>query len=389
MDGFGGLQRPSPQSGQGEESRRALAALIAPAAAVLPRDPFLPAGSGDADYDPPPPNNSGPVDAHGRGGEFARSGDLSPEVGGPSGASSAIGFVDGGVGVSRVLELGGGTRVAGGMSLDGTRRPHDGLFPSFVGGGRSGDRDYPGPQQTIPTARWPSAHRGRGVEASLSTDLQDFAPFRDEAMRPPAEQQAGRGASYEHFEEDSRGRYAQVAPTGGGGSIPPPLPRKFEVYPERRGLDVQPATGEGGMRGFVTLFRETAIKIDEESSRRHALDKERMLEETRTIPMGGEEGDSLTLVRVRGIEGEDITKTPLPGGNQGNPAQGQETRIKAISLPLGGWTTLRPPRTPGQGRRRARGLTPPTKKTMGVPGARTTPWAPTRQARATQGLAEL
>ena len=77
-------------------------------------------------------------------------------------------------------------------------------------------------------------------------------------------------------------------------------------------------------------------KIGEESACCHALDKERMLEETRTIPMGGEEGDSLTLVRVRGIEGEGITKTPLPGGEPRHPAQGQETRITAISLPLGG-----------------------------------------------------
>ena len=56
-----------------------------------------------------------------------------------------------------------------------------------------------------------------------------------------------------------------------------------------------------------------ANKIGEERACCHALDKERMLAETHTIPMGREEGDSLTLVRERGSEGECIMETPLPG----------------------------------------------------------------------------
>ena len=99
------------------------------------------------------------------------------------------------------------------------------------------------------------------------------------------------------------------------------------VRPQRMGA-------EGG--GFVTRIKEKeagrgltltmhlaeANKIGEERACCHALDKERMLAETHIIPMGGEEGDSPTLVRERGIEGEFILETPLTGRTLGKPAQG-------------------------------------------------------------------
>ena len=47
-----------------------------------------------------------------------------------------------------------------------------------------------------------------------------------------------------------------------------------------------------------------------------------MRAETHIIPMGEEEGDSLTLVRERGNEGEFILETHLSGRTLGKPARG-------------------------------------------------------------------
>ena len=130
-DGLGGLRRPSPRSSQGEASRQALAALVAAASTAPPRGASLPSVAVAAGG-LPAPDFSGPGDVRERGGESPHE-VLSLKVRGPSGASSALGLVDGGV--SRVLELEGGGRDAGGVSFDGSRRPSDGLFPAFVGGG--------------------------------------------------------------------------------------------------------------------------------------------------------------------------------------------------------------------------------------------------------------
>ena len=92
------------------------------------------------------------------------------------------------------------------MSLDGIRRPHDDLLPSFVGGGRIGYRDRTGPPQSTPTAAWPSTYRDSGAEAALSTNLQEFLPFRDEIVRAPDDHQGVRGVTYDEYEEDSGGR---------------------------------------------------------------------------------------------------------------------------------------------------------------------------------------
>ena len=71
-----------------------------------------------------------------------------------------------------------GGRARGGVSLDGIRRPDDGLLPLFVDGVRSAERDQAGPSRSRSVAAWPYSSRDRGGEVGLSSDLQDLSPFR-------------------------------------------------------------------------------------------------------------------------------------------------------------------------------------------------------------------
>ena len=81
----------------------------------------------------------------------------------------------------------------------------------------------------------------------MSTDLQqDLLPFRDEIVRAPDDHQGGRGVTYAEYEENSRGRYSQVVSSRGNGGMPPPLPRKFEVYSDRDPYRAERTRGLGG-----------------------------------------------------------------------------------------------------------------------------------------------
>ena len=139
--------------------------------------------------------------------------------------------------------------MQGGVSLDGIRRPNDGLFPAYVGGGLGMDRELPGPSRGAAVPGWSSSRDGRGMETALSTDLQDLALYGGGSSRVSAAPQEARGSIYEQFEEDSGGRYSRVAPARGASAMPPPPVGKFDVYPDRRVFeeqDVRERIGGGG-----------------------------------------------------------------------------------------------------------------------------------------------